>query len=216
MGHVANVIGGVEKINLFYGDADRRFFPIDAGKQREALAFLNEHAFSTPELFLDPDVTGRLEAAGIADRVLAAQRSLLNMVVNEPRIKRMAEIAVENPDSAYAPLEMMTELTDGLWSELGSSPGGKTTIDLYRRNLQRAHIDRLIAGLDSEDPASDLPAIARTQLEWLADRCASQAPTGTDRMTQRHLEDAAARIRLALDKVKVETEPQRSDNNRRR
>ncbi len=37
MGHVANVVGGVEEINLYYGDASRRFFPNPADYQQQAV-----------------------------------------------------------------------------------------------------------------------------------------------------------------------------------
>ena len=207
MGHVANVVGGVERINLRYGDADRRFFPIDAGKQREAVAFLNENAFTTPALFLDPDVLGRLEASGVAERVLAAQSDVLRALIDERRIKRMNEIAAAGDDDVYAAADMIADVTAGIWSELENSSGGKPAIDLYRRNLQRAYIDVLVRGLDSNEPSSDLPALARGQLTDLASKCASLASAGADVATTRHLEDIAARIRLGLDKVKVEKDP---------
>ena len=49
MGHVANVVGGVEEINLYYGDANRRFFPNSAAYQQQAVSFLLEHALSTTD-----------------------------------------------------------------------------------------------------------------------------------------------------------------------
>jgi hypothetical protein len=202
MTHVANVVGGVEKINFYYGDADRRFFPIDSTKQREAVTFLNENAFARPDLFLDPDVVGRLEASGLADRVLGAQRGVLATLINENRVKRMGEIATADPEGAYAAAEMMTDLTDGLWSELA---GDAPSIDLYRRNLQRAHIEMLAQRLESKDPASDMPSLARGELEDLLTRCNTALGAGPDSTTSRHLDDVAARIKLALDTIRVET-----------
>lgn len=202
MTHVANVVGGVEKINFYYGDADRRFFPIDSAKQREAVAFLNDNAFGRPELFLDPDVVGRLEASGVADRILAAQRGVLTTLINENRIKRMGEIEAADPDGAYAAAQMMTDVTDGLWSELGD---GTPSIDLHRRNLQRAHVELLAQRLDSTDPASDMASLARGELEDLLARCAEALETDPNATTARHLRDVTGRITLALDKVRVET-----------
>ena len=202
MTHVANVVGGVEKINFYYGDADRRFFPIDSAKQREAVTFLNENAFVRPELFLDPDVVGRLEASGLADRVLGAQRGVLATLLNENRIKRMGEVAAADPDGSYAAAEMMTDVTGGLWSEL---EGNTVSIDLYRRNLQRAHVELLAQRLESKDPASDMPSLARGELEDLLSRCGEALEAGPDATTERHLRDVAARIKLALDQVRIET-----------
>lgn len=201
MGHVANVVGGVEQVNLFYGDADRRYFPIDAARQREAVAFLNEHAFATPELFLDPDVTRRLEAYGVSERVLAVQRGVLALLLSERRIKRMAELAATSADGLYTPAEMMGDVTGGIWSELENGEGA---IDLYRRNLQRAHVDMLIRGLDSDDPASDKRALSRAELRRIA-TLAEGAGDAPDAATALHLEDVTVRIRTALEKVMVET-----------
>ena len=51
MGHVANVVGGVQEINLYYGDAHRRFFPNPADYQQRAVSFLLENALATPTKF---------------------------------------------------------------------------------------------------------------------------------------------------------------------
>jgi len=202
MVHVANVVGGVEEINLFFGDADQRFFPIDSTKQREAVGFLNEQAFRTPTIFLDPDVTGRIEASGAADSVLAVQRSVLGVLIEENRVKRMSEIAAVDGDGAYRAAEMLADVSSGIWSELDDDP---ISIDLYRRNLQRAHAELLAERLDSADTASDMPALARGELTSLLARCEESRQSGADETTARHLQDIAARIKLALEKVKVET-----------
>jgi hypothetical protein len=199
MVHVANVVGGVELVNLYYGDADRRFFPVDAAAQREAMAFLAEQAFATPEFFLSDDIGGRLEAAGVADRVLAAQSSVLDALIDESRIKRMSEIAAREKD-AYLPARMMSDVSAGIWSELEQrSP----SLDLYRRNLQRAHIALLATRLDSQDSASDMPALARGQLTELRRLCSEALKRNLDATTTAHLDDVVARIDLALNKVKV-------------
>jgi hypothetical protein len=52
-----------------------------------------------------------------------------------------------------------------------------------------------------------MPALARGELAGLAPRCAALASAGADLATTRHLEEVAARIHRALDKVKVESEP---------
>jgi hypothetical protein len=200
--HVANVVGGVEQINLFFGDADQRFFPIDSTKQREAVGFLNEQAFRTPTIFLDPDVTGRIEASGAADSVLAMQRSVLGALIEENRVKRMSEIAAVDGDAAYRPAEMLADVSSGIWSELDDDP---ISIELYRRNLQRAHVELLAARLDSADTASDMPALARGELTNLLSRCEEGQKSGADETTAHHLQDIGARIKLALEKVKVET-----------
>ncbi len=201
MVHVANVVGGVEQINLYYGDADRRFFPIEPARQREAVAFLNENAFRTPEMFLASDITGRIGAAGAADSVLGVQRSVLGALINEDRIKRMSEL-VATGDETYAPAEMMADVTAGIWSELDS---GTPSVDLYRRNLQRTHVQLLSERMDSDDMASDMPALARGELMRVMEAAELGLEQNPDPTTAGHLQDVMARVRLALDKVRVES-----------
>lgn len=198
MGHVANVVGGVETVNLRYGDAERRFFPVGAERQREAVAFLNENAFSRPDLFLDADVLGRLESSGVADRVLAAQSRVLGLLLDATRLKRMS--ALTEQDGGYAPADLLGDVTDGLWSELDAP----SPIGYYRRNLQRAHVDLLTEALDSNDEAADVAALARGELVGLRTRAQEAMASGTlDETTHRHLMDVEARITRALEQVVV-------------
>jgi len=199
MVHVANVVGGVELVNLYFGDADRRFFPVDADSQREAMAFLTEEAFATPRFFLSQDIAGRIEASGFADRLLAAQTSVLAALIDDARIKRMSEVGARESD-AYLPTQMMSDLTAGVWS--GFSQRAPQT-DLYQRNLQRAHIGLLAAQLESRDPASDLPALARGELNALRQQCRAALKQKLDPTTSLHCDDVVARINLAFNRVNV-------------
>jgi len=214
MGHVANVVGGVERINLYYGDADRRYFALEPDKQRAAVEFLNENAFATPMIFLTQDVIARIEAAGAADRLLAAQLGVLNSLIDERRIKRMGEIAEPAERTAYTAAEMIRDVSSGIWSELQDNAPGR--IDLYRRNLQRAHVDLLTQRLESKDPASDLPALARGELTDLKKFCDQGMQHTGDETTRYHLGEISARIGRALDKVLVEQQKEKKPNNPRR
>jgi hypothetical protein len=203
MVHVANVVGGVERVNLYYGDADRRFFPVAAGRQREAVRFLNEHAFRTPRMFLDPDVTGRLEAAGVSERIVDAQRAVLASLLDEERAQRMSELAESASGEVYQPVELMQDVTDGIWSELSAA---EPRVNLYRRNLQRTHVGLLTEGLASDELDSDLAAVARAQLETIRQRAREALGHEPDPATAAHLQDIDARITLAIDHVFLERE----------
>ena len=97
MGHVANVVGGVQEINLYYGDASRRFFPNAADYQQQAVSFLLEHALTTPTSFITEDIVGRLTAEGTAQRVLSAQTAVLSSLISSRRVARLAEISKPLP-----------------------------------------------------------------------------------------------------------------------
>jgi hypothetical protein len=196
LGHVANLVGGSVRANLWFGDADKIFSPIDAEKQRKAIEFLNEHAFQVPKPLVDPAITLRLESNGVADRILSSQRSALTNLINENRIKRMTEQHHRSGGEGYAPVEMLADLREGIWSELSDE---KVAIDLYRRNLQRAHVDHLASLIKSEDTTCDLPALARSELTRLHESIARLKSETANDVTAAHLADVKARIDQALD-----------------
>lgn len=198
--HVANLVGGVHRANLRFGDADQVYFPVDRARQASAIAFLHERAFTTPQSLIDPELLQRLEAGGAPDRILSSQKRLLGALISSARVKRMSEHASRTtPDEHYAPLAMLRDLRMGIWSELDQD---EVSIDLYRRNLQRAHVEILAGQLGDDFPDSDLPALARGELSALHGALHSllRFPGGTgDEETRLHLEDLNARIQAALD-----------------
>lgn len=197
MGHVVNVVGGVQQINLFYGDADRRFFPNQPDYQRQATLFLIHNALTTPDLFLDPDVINRLTAQGMAEKILAAQQRVIQSLVHPDRIRRMAELTDPRfADEAFSPADLLRELRLGLFAELNNKP---VHIDVYRRNLQRFYTMHLIGFLVEPATDSDLPALARRELarirEQLGETHTEELPT----LITAHRDDLMARIEEALD-----------------
>jgi len=206
LGHVANLVGGFVRTNLWYGDAEKRFSPVAAEKQREAIRFLNEHAFTTPESLIRDDILLRLEATGIADRILSSQKRLLSGLIDKERIDRMAELVERTSEDVYTPIAMMKDMTHGIWGELYSKP---VSIDLYRRNLQRAHVETLAGFLGEEaDWDSDLPALARGELSALLWVISSALPGNEDMddSSRMHLVDMQSRIREHLNPL-LETDP---------
>ena len=196
LGHVANVIGGFYKTNLFFGDADAMWEPLSAERQRGAMAFLRDNAFRTPAALVDPVLQLRLETNGAADRVLRGQKRLFTTLLSESRVKRMAEQAARDPQGAYAPVAMVRELSQAVWQDLVPGPA---QLDLYARNLQRAHVQVLSDALGTEPPTSDLPGLARGELEWVLDLARERLDQSYDEATRRHLKDLAARIEQRLE-----------------
>jgi len=192
LGHVANMVGGVNESRLWYGQAERVFNPVPADRQREAVAFLNRHAFATPTNLLRPDILARLEPGGAPDRILSSQRRLLATLLDDARCKRMAEHAQETgAGAAYTPGDLLSDLQQALWSELNGNP---VVIDLYRRNLQRAFIELLGTQVNRTDASSDLPALARWTLKQLQTTIQGALPRVRSVEIAAHLNDIVARI----------------------
>jgi hypothetical protein len=195
--HVASQLGGSVQTNLWFGDADHRFDPVPGEQQRKSIAFLNEHAFKTPKSLIEPDILSRLEPGGVADRILNAQTMMLRMLINESRLKRMAEQFARDSKLAYAPPAMLADLRGGIWSELKGE--GEVDIDIYRRNLQRAYLEILIGEIGKDVPSSDLPALARSELLALKADIAAISARKQSPATSVHLNDIQARITQALE-----------------
>lgn len=194
--HVVAVVGGVVEQRLWYGDADAVYVPVEAERQREAVRFLLEHGFTVPRSLIDPSILDRIQPAGAPDRMLSSFRQLLGGLIQESRIDRMAEFAERGDVEAYPPAEMLADLRRGIWSEL-SAP--EVRVDLYRRSLQRAHVEALARHVKNLDVDSDLPALCRAELEAILAEIHGAKARAADAETRAHLADLAERIDRELE-----------------
>jgi hypothetical protein len=71
---------------------------------------------------------------------------------------RIIENEALNGLNSYSLTEMMSDLKDGIWSELKNiSSGNLNTINVYRRNLQKSYISRLGYIMKNEQEQSSRP-----------------------------------------------------------
>ncbi len=195
MGHVVTLVGGVYRERKHYGQPGVVHTPVPRAKQREAMSFLIENAFRTPSYLVDPDIVRRFEPTGTVDRISDAQSDLLEDLLSDARLNRLVEqTAVRSGPEPYAPSEMLSDLRDGVWSELDG--GGDVTIGPYRRELQRAWTRTMIDKLDND---SDVGALARGELRDLASTIEERLSDAEDRVTRLHLIEVRDRVERALD-----------------
>lgn len=196
VGHVTNLVAGVQQVNLYFGDADKRYFPVEPDRQRGAVKFLLENALGEPDpAMVNEDIVARLTPTGVTDRVGTAQTRVLQSLLNAGRINRMAELAQRGSD-AYTLPEFMDDMRQGIFSELQGRGNG---VSLYRRNLQRSYVDLLANVLDDPASDSDFPAVARGELEQIETLLRGAAAAQDDAMVKMHVNDLRARIAEALD-----------------
>ena len=212
MGHVANNIGGVYE-HYKTSDQDGAVYSyVDKDYQKNALEFINAQVFKTPQWLLDPAIFERIEYSGSVERIRKLQERSLNTILSLGKMARMIENETMNGYEAYSLRSMTRDLRTGIWSELYS--GRK--IDTYRRNLQRAHIDRLAYLMTAENQSkregsdyvkstavntsqSDIRAIVRAELKTLRNLINSSISKTSNSMNKIHLRDAVERINLILD-----------------
>ncbi|MEO5826805.1 MAG: zinc-dependent metalloprotease [Gemmatimonadales bacterium] len=204
MRHVAAVVGGAitqEK----YGTG-RRFEPVSEARQREAVRFLSRNAFEVPAMFLDDEILWRIEARGAVDRIRDAQTSLFATMLSPSKLNTLVDYEARLGDRTYTLAEYMTDLRQGVWGDLNQ---GRVTMDVYRRNLQRAYIDRINTELNPPAPSataarptgwgSDVRAMYRAELRSIDQMASRAAPKATDAITRVHLADIRSEIARALD-----------------
>ncbi len=195
-GHVAANLGGVVRTRKRQGQDGVPYAVVGRDRQERAMAYLNRQVFATPDWLLDADVLDRFQGTGAVDLVRARQAQALNQVLNVARMKRLVEQEAFNGDDAYSLGQMLDDLREGIWSEVGS---GRAT-DAYRRNLQRAYLGRMKELMDDEEAMqSDVAPFARGQLAALRGELAAASGGMSHRATQLHFADAIVRIDRILD-----------------
>lgn len=213
MGHVAANIGGVYEYYKTYDQEGAVYTHVDKAKQKAAMDFLQNQLFETPEWMIDNNIFNKIESAGNIERIRNMQTRTLNNILDFGSMARMSENETINGKDAYGLLSMMQDLRKGIFSELTS---GKS-IDPYRRNLQRAYIERMDYLMTKEQepvPAefrrfvsrtnvdvnqSDIRAVSRAELKSLETAIRSGLGRSGDAMSRIHLQDALERINAILN-----------------
>lgn len=199
--HVITNVGGIYETRKTADQDGVVYEPVPKSIQEEAVTFLNEHAFTTPEWLLDEEILNRIESDGAIERIQNLQTRALGSLLSVDRINRMVSTVEQEGNSAYTPLELMTDLRKGIFSELYAAQ--KT--DAYRRNLQRAFVDIASEYIKKEKAAedevlkSDVSALMRGVLTQLRRDLNSRKNYSGDTITKYHFEDLIARIDTAFD-----------------
>lgn len=212
MGHVANNVGGVYE---HYKTADQEgavYTHVAKEKQAEALAFLDKELFQTPAWLLDKSIFERIEYSGSVERIRSLQERTLKNLLSLGKMARLIENQTLNGSDAFLVSDLTKTLRNSIWSELKKG----TEIDTYRRQLQRAHIERLAYLMTAENQSkrrgsdyikstavntnqSDIRAVVRAELSTLKSMVRRGLNRTSNTMSRIHLKDILERIEAILD-----------------
>lgn len=212
MGHIGRYVGGIKEDYKSTDQDGVVYTHAPKAKQKEAVAFINKHLFNTPKWMLDEEILNRLQDYGTVETMRSTQVRTLNSLLEWRKLGRVIENEAMNGSDAYGILDLFADVRNGIWSELRNG----RTIDTYRRNLQRAHIERLETLMTGELPPiparfraffgpgidasqSDIRAVVRGELKTMRSRIRAAVSRTSDRMSKLHLEDAIERIDNILD-----------------
>ncbi len=215
MGHVTKNVGGIYDSPKTYDQPGAVFTVVPRNTQREAVSFLQRQVFTTPVWLLEPGILEKIRPDQGVEAIKSIQETTLNNLLDGGRLLRLMETSSRSTAN-YSLDEFMTDLRTGIFAELKT---GKP-MDMYRRNLQKVMADKLIGALTPGSAPqtyilpgagyqtrttlvdlkkTDLPSVARAQLELLLADIRQAQPRQTDKMSLYHLKDVQKRIEFALD-----------------
>lgn len=208
-GHVLKNIGGIMTTPKSVEEKGAVVVNVPKAKQKSAMVYLDKYVFNTPIWFLDKDVLNKtgIEPIALMDKI---QGSALSRLFSPMLFLNLANARAKDGVAAYSNTDLLADVKKSIWTELKTAK----PINIYRRNLQKNHLNNLIrlAGLDkapATTPAlptgftiskfpSDLSSLVKMQLNQLRSEIKSAIPLMKDKMSTYHLLDCLDQINRVL------------------
>lgn len=182
-GHVLANIGGIYETPKSPSQIGPVFQMVPVETQKEAMRFLKEYIFTTPTWLLDTTVLARVGESP-TQIVGRSQDMVFQHLFSAKTLSKLAVNEAMYGEKSYSLIEFFNDLDAAMWTELKTySP-----VDIYRRNLQRSYVDRIIelskkSGKDYRDVAP-LMAMKIAEIKTIVKKAMSKTK---DPVTQYHL-----------------------------
>jgi hypothetical protein len=223
----ARLVGGLHTSRSHKGDADAPppFRVVEAQKQRDALALLEQEMFGSKPFTFPPELLNQLapthwmhwgsprtdrEDYPIHDVILQWQGRVLGRLLNPITLERIrdSEVKVSADQDAFTTAELLERLTKSIMAEVDAVGAGEYTvrkpaIGSLRRGLQRLYVTRLSSlAMNPAASSPDAQAIAAAQLRGLDQKIGAllaKNDVKLDAYSLAHLGEMRERIRKVLD-----------------
>ncbi len=193
--HVAALAGGIEINNWAYGQSSELYKPTPIDKEKEAIDYLLKHGFKTQDFLTKNDIITRIGMHGISEKISKYQKQLLYSMLNKNTANRMMDLEASGFNS-YALTDMVNNLRKGIFVEFNSK---RPQINIFRRNLHKAFVKRLIYFKENEDINNDLQAIAKGNLVKIREAVQPHLKKDKGGVEYHHFVDLNNMIKEALD-----------------
>jgi hypothetical protein len=215
MGHVLTNVGGMSENFKTYDQTGPVYSYLSKAKQKEAVSFFNQQLFTTPLWLINNDQLSKFDNGTLLNRIKAVQANTLVNLLAAPRIARLLDNETKNGTAkAYTLPELFKDIKTSVFAP--SRP------DAFKRNLQRAYVDRLgyLMTTESELPPgfpvesaasygltpinvslSDIRPLVRAELKALQATTKARSVAG-DAIAKAHYDDLTVRIKDILDPKK--------------
>ena len=212
VGHVVTNVGGVYE-NIKNPDQSGIVYThLDKNTQQRSMQWLGNNLFETPTWLIDKSILQNIDHAGYFERVRRTQSRYLDRLLSFDRIGRLIDAETIHTDY-YSALDLFSDIRNSVWSELDRN----ASVDVYRRNLQRSYLDRMVFLMTDDGPSrrngrpgfegtltykistSDVRPLVRGELNALKKQLRAARNSSVNTVTKYHYEDAIARIESLLD-----------------
>jgi hypothetical protein len=213
MGHVTKNVGGVFETPKTVEQKGTVYERTPAATQKEAMAFLNENLFTTPTWLLDKEIIDNIGTSSL-EVINKVQTPVLTRLLSNNTLSKLINAEAADGNDAYKITDLFADLQLAIFTELKDNQN----IDVYRRNLQKNYVEKLIAivkpatsgGLTFISTRSTLPSsslsaaqsdvvsVVKAQLRELGALIKNALPAATG-LSKYHLQDLSERIESALD-----------------
>jgi hypothetical protein len=139
VGHVLMNVGGIYETPKSPAQSGPVFEMVPVQTQKAALTFLNNNVFTTPQWLLDTAVLARVGESP-TQTVMKSQEMALQHLLSTTTVSKLSVSYAMYGEKAYSLINYFNDIDKMMWTELRTG----APIDIYRRNLQRTYIDRLI------------------------------------------------------------------------
>ena len=216
VGHVVKNIGGMYETQKTVEQRGAVFELVPRSKQKEAMAFLNKQVFTTPKWLVNESIISKIGGDPLVS-IGRLQDRAMGDLLSTSKLMKLISAEAQLGSKAYTINELFYDLRQEVWKELSANK----IVDVYRRNLQKNHLSRvigmveprsggntdlvqrsqniLVVGSSTTAANSDIVSIAKGELKELKRIISSALPATTDKMTRYHLQDCLERINTALD-----------------
>jgi hypothetical protein len=205
IGHVVTNVGGVYE-NLQKPDQEGYVYErVSKSQQQEAMQWLQENAFNSPTWLVNVSTLKNIDYSGYTELFRNLQVRHLNNVLSFGRIGRLMDAEITGGTN-YKALDLFRDMRKGIWKEANTG----VNVVIYRRNLQRAYIERMSYLMNEEIKSeksegyynvsqSDLRSLVRGELNVLKGILVSAKGKTVNTETKYHYEDSIKRIELILN-----------------
>ncbi|QJP35332.1 zinc-dependent metalloprotease [Nonlabens sp. Ci31] len=197
VGHVVTNVGGVNEDLKKPLQSGTVYSTVDKNTQKESVEWIQENVFDTPNWLVDKQILQNINPDGYFEVLRSVQTRHLNSLLSFDRIGRLINSETVDTDY-YAAIDLLQDLRMGMFS--------RSTIDIYKRNLQRAFVDRLEylmttapSRSDYNVAQSDVRALVRGELNTLQSTLLRKRNATTNKVDRYHYEDLLARVELILN-----------------